>query len=516
MKDSLLHRQALSCAILGTASLTGCMSGPRNGTVLSHTTDAVTFEGYTVFPNAPTVLSTMGPGGWNTTTLTYTGSTAAYTDASNTWYSWSTSVTLPQGPNFWTTVGQRQVKAQVKGWSFYPNGNTYDLASFDQNSAVLPNGQTTYQCASGSPDGVTIANNCHSPISPNAFLTAPCGISNSMCCAPDNCDTTNGCVACNTGLSCHNWNCVAPSWPPASAYSQLLPDNPGNWDAPWTNDLDGVAHAYGFWYITNEKHICKFSYTDDITNYGDWYTPDDHCQGTLFNDSKFHYGDLDIFQNRLYLPIESGQGQYLIIAHDASPSTYGSNNYVVTDATIPMPRHATTFAWLAINPQDGLLYTATQFDNVNTLSAYQIVRDGSGKPTNVTFYRDIPLIDNINGPGTSTLTLQHVQGGVFTPNGHLYLVSGHPNAALGGIYGIDTNGVAFEHKVFDYWVRTCTNPITGDWDCGDEPEGIDFLDFDTAPTGSGIGGKLHVLDVENNASTDQLSFKHFQVSDWRY
>jgi hypothetical protein len=292
---------------------------------------------------------------------------------------------------------------------------------------------------------------------------------------------------------------VKPSWPSPSAY-QNVGDAPMNWDAPWTTALQGVAHSDKLWYMSQEKYICKIPIDEDMTRFGDWYTPSSWCMGPVFPDFKFHYGDLDVANGKLFVPIESNIGRFLAVLRDDAPADYHVRDMPL-ETIIPMYGHS-NFAWLAINPRDGLLYTSMTFD-ASSLRAYKILwPEGARTKVELAFARDIPLLSN-----GQPLALKSIQGGAFSPNGHLYLVSGDPdNTAAGGIYGVDTNGVVYEHIPFEYHPGGLS----------DEPEGIDFLDLDQRGSGMGKKGQLHMVMIDLDwSSPDDLYFKHFRVNDSR-
>jgi hypothetical protein len=222
----------------------------------------------------------------------------------------------------------------------------------------------------------------------------------------------------------------------------------------------------------------------------------------VFEDSRFHYGDLDVSNGKLFVPIERGtENALLSIFTDRFPDTYVVNGFPalvdVEEQRIDMPH--SSFAWLAISPDASTLWTAKAFYDVSSLTTYSIHWPNGEE----NFYAVNPAGDIPITQGGLPYTIRHVQGGVFSPTGLLYLVSGDPVQAAGGIFAVDTNGAIIAHLAYGYTPATCFP----DWDCGDEPEGIDFLD--QGPT------QLHVIQVDNNSGTDALSIKHFKAWDPR-
>jgi hypothetical protein len=163
-----------------------------------------------------------------------------------------------------------------------------------------------------------------------------------------------------------------------------------------------------------------------------------------------------------------------------------------------------SFPWLAISPGGDTLWSATQFYDVSSLAKYSIHWPNEWE----NYYGvdpdpagEIPITW-----GGWPYTIRYIQGGVFSPTGLLYLVSGDPNPNAGGIYAVDTNGAIITHLAYGYTPATC-GVVWPRWDCGDEPEGIDFLDQGQT--------QLHVIQVDNNSGTDALSIKHFLAYDPR-
>lgn len=100
----------------------------------------------------------------------------------------------------------------------------------------------------------------------------------------------------------------------------------------------------------------------------------------------------------------------------------------------------------------------------------------------------------------SNLKLDRIQGGAFSPKGHLYLV-------------MDVAG----HGVKGFEVRSgrqyANIPVNFDpsWDTQEELEGIDIWDLDNGAA-PGVNGQIHVLMLDNDLGSDELFFKHYSVT----
>jgi WD40 repeat protein len=110
--------------------------------------------------------------------------------------------------------------------------------------------------------------------------------------------------------------------------------------------------------------------------------------------------------------------------------------------------------------------------------------------------------------GTGITLPNNVQGGAFSPNGHLYISVG----SLDGMYGIwafDTDGTLYGR----YWGQhspTFRYPFTY---ADDEVEGMDIVDMSTHP-GAGMNGQIHMVKMKQHGWThnDGLVFYHWNIN----
>jgi len=104
------------------------------------------------------------------------------------------------------------------------------------------------------------------------------------------------------------------------------------------------------------------------------------------------------------------------------------------------------------------------------------LRDGAGKP----------------------LTLQRVQGGVFSARGHLYLVS-------------DVSGQGIKGFALETGKQYVDIPVQFESD--EELEGIDLWDLDGGQV-PGIDGQIHLQMIDHDWwSDDDFFFKHYRVTE---
>jgi hypothetical protein len=157
-------------------------------------------------------------------------------------------------------------------------------------------------------------------------------------------------------------------------------------------------------------------------------------------------------------------------------------------------------AWLAVNPADGLLYLPQSYD-LQRLDAYRVQWPTNGTPFDLIYVKTITL--NNNG---APWTLERVQGGEFSENGHLYLVTWNCSAgSLAGINGFESNG---QFKMAHYIQWNFPGACSA-WE-GDELEGIDLIDLDNI--NPSYGGQLHVVKVDVNGwGQDKFHFMHVKL-----
>jgi hypothetical protein len=313
-------------------------------------------------------------------------------------------------------------------------------------------------------------------------------------------------MECTGSLVCVDKVCIQPNWPAPTDYSYVH-DEPGNWAEEWTNDLQGAAHSSSYWYFNNMQSIIKLPIGDDPAMYGG--SRED--RGPTFVASHFHYGDSSFYGPNVSRYVDPVGHAGLFV-----PIEIYADNPHVTYLSLHAPDLSTfwthymgtgygNLSWCAVNPADGLLYVPKSWD-VQQIDAYRIRWPAeNGNVLGLDYVKTVTLRD---GPGANPKTILRAQGGDFSQNGHLYIVSdecsgGSPS---GGIYGFDTNGFLYEHIAvpYNYPGAGCKSLGTGD-----ELEGIDIVDLDSL--NPGLGGQIHVMKVDNHASDDAWYFQHIKV-----
>lgn len=268
---------------------------------------------------------------------------------------------------------------------------------------------------------------------------------------------------------------------------------PANTGHDWTDQIDGVTSDGRYWYISTETRIWRVPLSAGLDrDLGDY--PNIGIVWPGFD----HIGDIDYYagDGRIYVALEqnkSGNHMRGVGILDRSLNNLGS--YLLPNDNC---------SWVAVNPQDGYLYTAPTFDTVSELRYYN---RNNGVKHGTLKLRDAS--DNL-------VSITRVQGGAFSSTGKLYMVSdARGDHSQGGIWGFDVMrpGIATRvaHMAVNYEERWAPWP----WDdkyTGDELQGITILDLDNGAAPS-IGGQIHMMMIDVDGATDDVYFKHYRITD---
>jgi Polyglycine hydrolase-like, structural repeat len=235
----------------------------------------------------------------------------------------------------------------------------------------------------------------------------------------------------------------------------------------WTEECQGLTTDGSSWLIASNNedfrgvHRLSISFNDHLGKVG------------LPPGAGDHVGDLDFdpATARLYVPVEP------------KPSVWVLSNQLQTITVAPLgggasPPQGGSMPWCAINPWNGWLYSST-FDGVDRVYAY----DPANQFTHVSTL--------VLGGGA----LNAVQGGCFSPAGHLYLTSGGSGRvhAFDSIDGTPLGSVAVPYS-------------PGGVD-GEEMEGIALGHL---IHGNGSHSWVHVVILDNDITNrDDVFLKHY-------
>lgn len=251
-------------------------------------------------------------------------------------------------------------------------------------------------------------------------------------------------------------------------------------DEDWTEECQGVAWDGRHWMFTSNgspKAIYSFDNVDKPT----------HPSHSLNFDTipvppsgkLYHIGAISYYKNKIYVDhfSEHGGQDIAILTH--------SNGGFSFEAWIPLESvQDERVGLVGINPWDGMFYTSFGHTKVDRL----FIHDRDGSYTG----RDMRLLPGIKNGG-------YVQGGVFTPNGHLYISSGKGD--IGDRQHIYCYS-ALNGKQLDI-IEVLS--LEG----GQELEGICYADINRNNKRS----QLHVILLENKwPAKDNIFFKSFAAT----
>ncbi len=319
-------------------------------------------------------------------------------------------------------------------------------------------------------------------------------------------------------------------FPEQYVYLGNYPENDEDDNDGFKNELNGVAHDNFNWYFSKNDpaRLLKVPVNLDLRH--DYYY-DDPVLGVYasrgfpgFN----HFGDIDVYNGLICVPLEGerpGMG-FTYSSPEGGDFEYVSHSYFYLTDQI-------SAGWCAFH-QEGdslMLYTSNStVDDAHPIFRYEVDVIWSDPPVIVGLYRRAPYLQLQSAhQGWNQLpmyenegwALKHMQGGVFSDRGHLYLVNGYSrdfDRYKGGIWVFAVDGsiaTLVDHSSQDSGTfRFKFHPR--DWCGGEEPEGIDIWDLDNNDFGNapGISGQIHVIMIDNccEEGKDDLYFKHYTAS----
>lgn len=269
-------------------------------------------------------------------------------------------------------------------------------------------------------------------------------------------------------------------------------DYPSNSTLPWSWILQGVAHDADNWYVASQYGLWKLPVDHPLDDHDAGWMRNVPIPPELWSRGYNHFGDPEFSGGALYVPLE-GSGVPRVLVYDPSLN-------LMADAEINPAGSLGDAPWLAIDPTNGLLYTSNF--HISPDNPIRVFRPRFGLGVGrVLFYLDYVGTYTIRDEAGTPIFLDDIQGGAFSPNGHLYLVSD----VSGAVVGFDTSGRRRSKTNVDY---------TG-WDSSQELEGITFWDLDSGRAPN-IRGQLHLMMAKRDTlstRSNSVYFKHYQLAD---
>ncbi|SHG97806.1 PLAT/LH2 domain-containing protein [Fibrobacter sp. UWH9] len=289
----------------------------------------------------------------------------------------------------------------------------------------------------------------------------------------------------------------------------------------WSEELNGVCHDESNWYFTQNGNLWKFPVKHSLN---EKVTKENVSKGIYKNHYGKHLGDLDHYQEHLFVPVTDDGDPYIAVFSTKDIHT----RITIQKMKLPNGKKYGGLGWVAINPKNGLLFTsAGGLSKDSPIYVYKIDLNAiKAKRTDfLTLYTQIRVVDE---EGDDCVDREWMQGGCFDNDDHLHLTNGAPTRGPTGgkiynhanrkggitVYDIPSNLAYAPNKVVLVKVRARSNQshdFRFQFDgYRNEPEGITYWDLD-GKGAPGISGQLHVIMIDNNGTgDDDLYFKHYK------
>lgn len=265
---------------------------------------------------------------------------------------------------------------------------------------------------------------------------------------------------------------------------QHIGDHPSDRENFWTADEQpqGLAHNATDWFLTSNQHIYRVPLSEDISEDNPIGGNTVGMPPELANQGYNHFGDPDVFDDWLFVPVENaGANVYPAIAVFRASDLAFVTWDIFFDA-VQQSDGTYKSAWLSVG-DGGVVYTSDS--NPTSLTIYNI--DFAGLCTGCGYYLLTGAVGSLalkDWYGQPNYGITTTQGGDLSSDGSLiYITDSNENrirvfdTSSGLLQAISED----EYGLFDYkWAPT------------QEAEGVDYFDTDPGVTPN-IGGTLHAL-----------------------
>jgi hypothetical protein len=330
-----------------------------------------------------------------------------------------------------------------------------------------------------------------------------CGEPGQRCCGKDLC---NGSALCD-------WDgiCKASLWPAPSDYisNQTWPSE--ELDTDWTEELQGLASDGSFWYVVqgddkdaSERALWKAPLDVDFT--ADWGDlPGVHKVDALVSNLAvlgcLHWGDPDVHQGRVYVPLEDCPDGRRLAEFDAR----------TLELLGTSPTHTLHAASVDVHPKTREFYIMNHYysrEPEEQRRLYVYAPRGSGP---------LALGDPIRKLKLEGAELDRIQGIAFSPSGKLY-VSADGNLGP-GIYGFQIGPESSTRAIFQRHmpIEAHLSDVCSPFGSGEELEGLTVANLAGVNPETGqlvFRHQIHIFLLRNVcAAQDNAWFKHVSVVD---
>lgn len=305
------------------------------------------------------------------------------------------------------------------------------------------------------------------------------------------------------------------------AATWYLGNYPSNRESFWSNDSQGLANDGANWFVVkgykkDNTRIFKVPLSYDLGSSSSAGLLQTGIPPVLQNIGYGHFGDPDVDKRYgfLFVPAEASSKKPRIAVFSPVDLRFLSS-FELSDNP---DRGA---SWLAIRPREETLWVSTSnLSEGNHIREYEI--DWGRLTTDgqlvLTFRRQVTLRDRDGG----VLNLQSIQGGVFDPDGKLYISTGYDSHYYVRVFVIEDatdtatlqahSGNGYGPFNFEAGYREeCYGYIFGEIciHLGDEAEGLDWLDVRGLNVPGIPDGQLHLVMIDNDKDQDDLYLKHY-------
>ena len=276
---------------------------------------------------------------------------------------------------------------------------------------------------------------------------------------------------------------------------------PYNWDDIWSNadisvwpddtepvmdpgtsenmvqHLQGLAHDAGNWFVSKQTAIYKVPVSANLANESSvmWT-----AKATIpwQAGARNHIGDLDQYQGYVFAPFEGGDLTPLVILYRATDLG------IAKVLRFPSSIQPLKAGWVAINPQNGKLYSGDTWNEIN-------VYDWDVPGDELKYLYSITSTGSLQGNGN---------GVAFSPSGHMYI----PYKTGDDLKLKILQPIGREVELLgDYWIaQDLLGPLH-------IFEGVDVWDTDTVSgKHPNLHGQVHILVLNWDAIDDNWSIYH--------
>ncbi len=307
-------------------------------------------------------------------------------------------------------------------------------------------------------------------------------------------------------------------FPNYEAHTRFIGEYPANDDPDWSNDLQGLTHDAGNWFITQTWQIWKIPVGVDLNHAADgqngvFYKELDGGDYAILEALGYdHFGDPCYYEHNgtgfVIVPVED---------NDDSENRCGAlaflnpgNLSYISHTCIDNGENRNRASWCAVD-STGLIYSSID-RNVSHINLFNVNWDMlvNQQTASLILPNPPPIVLRDESGISTVLTGDYLQGGALTPSDELlYMMHGNQMDYHTG------NGIhVFDLKTGNRVARS--SRISGlfffQWSPGfllyQEPEGMTFWDLDNkmAP---GISGQIHVILFEPDPGNDNVWLKHY-------